>query len=231
MPATAQDVHILGYVPLVEHVVDKVSRTLPSHADREGLFGAGVEGLMQALERFDPSRGVPFDAYARVRIRGAVQDELRTYDHLTRGQRQHATGATSARAQLQKNGQVATDVEVAAAAGLELEDVRLAELHAAPPLAWSLSPAGDLATCTPWQCAQGTEDWLVSKQRIEHLGEALAQLPERERLTVDLYYGQDLTLSEVGEVLNVSVSRVSQILSKARETLKERLAPVATAAG
>lgn len=223
MNATVQEAQVLGYVPLVENVVDKVRRTLPSHTDQEGLFGAGVEGLMHALQRFDPSKGVPFDAYARLRIRGAVQDELRTYDHLTRGQRQRATGASLARAVLQRDGHRATDAEVADAAGLPVEDVRLADLHSAPPVAWTTSPLQDNATCTPWQCPGNAEDRLNTQQELARLGDALVDLPARQQTAVGLYYGQDLTLFEVGEVLEVSVSRVSQILSSARGALKERL--------
>ena len=216
MPFSSEDARVLSYVPLVERVVETVKTTLPPGADREGLFGAGMIGLMQALDRFDPDKGVAFEAFARLRIRGAVRDELRGRDHLTRSQRQRVTRARA----------------LAEAAGDEIElsegataDLDMGQLHGAPPQSWDPQVLDDKVTATPWQEAFDVEQWLSTKQHLERLHTALPALPERERNLVFLYYGEELSLGEIGAMFDISPSRVSQLLSRARRRLAEAMAP------
>lgn len=219
MQPSAQDARVLSYVPLVERVVETIKTTLPPGADREGLFSAGMIGLIQALERYDDSKGVTFEAFARLRIRGAVRDELRGRDHLTRSQRKLVTRARAALAEAEASGD---EIDLSA---VDTADLDLGALHSAPPLSWDPTVLDDKITATPWQDAFDAEEWLATKQGLEHLQAALRTLPERERTLVSLYYDEELSLAEIGGVYGISPSRVSQLLARART----RLARVMTA--
>lgn len=213
-----RDAQVLEFVPLVQRVVETVKTSLPPNADRDGLFGAGMIGLLQAIERFDADRGVAFEAYARLRIRGAVRDELRGRDHLTRTQRREVS---SARAAVE-----AAERQPGADAKVEQARARLAELQiAAPPASWDPMILDDRVTATPWQEAFDVEEWLATKQRIGHMRAALCTLPDRERQLVGLYYDEDLDLAEISELCGVSVSRVSQLLTRARRHLATAMTP------
>ncbi len=219
-----REAQVLAHVPLVEHVIRRMQRSLPRDFDERALLGAGVVGLLQAVDKFDPDKGVPFEAYARIRIHGAVQDELRSLDHLTRGQRQRAVQSRTTLEQLTSGGaKAATDEEVARAADLTVEDVRLSNLYAAPPKSYDPHVMDDTVTSTPWQDAVDVEEWFAEKQALEQLRSALKALGERDRRMITLYYGEDLTLREVGKVFDVSLSRVSQLLSRARAQLLAQL--------
>lgn len=218
MPQSAQDAEVLSYVPLVERVVETVKTTLPPGADREGLFGAGVIGLMQAIERYDPDKGVAFEAFARLRIKGAVRDELRGRDHLTRSQRTKVTQARAALAAAEASGD---EIDLS---GIDTADLDLGALHSAPPASYDPTVLDDKVTATPWQEPFDAEEWVVTKQHVERLSVALRTLPHREREFVALYYDEDLSLSEIGAVYNISPSRVSQLLSRARRRLGEAMA-------
>lgn len=219
-----RDACVLAHVPLVEQIIRRMQRSLPRGFDRRSLLGAGMIGLLQAVDKFDPSKGVAFEAYARLRIRGAVQDELRSLDHLTRGQRQRSVQAQAGSDQLRAHHEgVVSDVDVAAATQLSVDDVRLAALHAAPPMSYDPQVLDDKVTCTPWQDAVDVEEWFAEKQALEQLRSALSALSERDRKMVTLYYGEDLTLREVGAMFDVSLSRVSQLLSRARAQLQAQL--------
>lgn len=210
-------------MPLVKSIVARVQRSLPRGADTEGLLGAGLIGLLLAVDHFSDSYGVPFEAYARTRVRCAVQDELRHLDHLSRGQRRRARQSRDARNTLAAAGQETDDQDVASEAGLSLADVQMERLHGAPPAAWEPTALSDTVTCTPWQEAFDVEASVNHSEELEQLKVALQQLGERDQLLAGLYYQEGLNLTEIGTILGVSPSRVSQLLARMRSRIAAQM--------
>lgn len=219
---TNQDVQRM--LPIVRRVVKQVQDHVPSGVDREALMGAGMVGLLQAFHGFDPDRGVPFETYARIRVRGALQDELRSLDHLTRHQRRRAKSVNECRTQLERQGQIADDEVVAKMANVTVAEVRESERYAAAPQMFDPMELGTQATATPWQDAIDQESRLIQRQRVSMLQAALQKLPEREQQIMAMYYEDGLTLQEIGDILGVTQSRVSQIIKQVRRRLQKRLA-------
>jgi RNA polymerase sigma factor for flagellar operon FliA len=215
---------ILTYAPLVKYVAGRVGSGLPSHVDEIG-----------AIERYDPDRDVKFETYAIARIKGSIIDELRAMDWVPRSVRSRARDIERAIAALEaKLGRAPTDEEVAKQLGLTEEelDENLSEIGrssiAALDELWTVSSSGGdrIALIDTIEDTQGPEPQsaLAETEMREALGEAIARLPEREKLVVTLYYYEELTLREIGEVLGVTESRVSQLHTKAILRLKARLA-------
>jgi len=227
---------ILTYAPLVKFVAGRLGATLPSHVDEQDLVSYGLLGLIGAIERFDPSREIKFETYAIARIKGAIIDELRSLDWVPRSVRTRARQIERAIAELERTLMRApTDIEIAEKVGIsgeELED-SLTEISrtsiAALDEIWS--PAGgdqiSLIDTIEDQSGPNPEVSLEQTELKEALGEAISRLPEREKLVVTLYYYEELTLREIGEVLGVTESRVSQLHTKAVLRLKARLSGVA----
>jgi RNA polymerase sigma factor for flagellar operon FliA len=228
---------ILTYAPLVKFVAGRLGATLPSHVDEQDLVSYGLLGLIGAIERFDPDREIKFETYAIARIKGAIIDELRSLDWVPRSVRTRAREIERAIAELERTPMRApTDAEIAAKVGItgtELED-SLTEISrtsiAALDELWSPSGSGDqisLIDTIEDQSGPNPEVSLEQTELKEALGEAISRLPEREKLVVTLYYYEELTLREIGEVLGVTESRVSQLHTKAVLRLKARLSGVA----
>jgi RNA polymerase sigma factor for flagellar operon FliA len=224
---------ILTYAPLVKFVAGRLGASLPSHVDEQDLVSYGLLGLISAIERFDPGREIKFETYAISRIKGAIIDELRSLDWVPRSVRTRAREIERAIAELERQLMRApTDEEIAAKVGIsgdELEE-SLAEISrssiAALDELWSPSAGGDqIALIDTIEDTSGPdpEVSLETTEMKEALGEAIARLPEREKLVVTLYYYEELTLREIGEVLGVTESRVSQLHTKAVLRLKARL--------
>ena len=229
-----RDELILAYVPLVKYVAGRVGMGLPSNVDFDDLVSFGFFGLVDAVEKFDPARGVKFETYAVNRIRGAVIDGLRSIDWVPRSVRQKAKELENTIASLEaKLGRPATDAEVSEALNLSLEEyhellsqvkgITLASLDEV----WTGDPEeegkirfGQMIENT----ASEDPSALVEEVEVKRLlAEAIDQLPERERLVVSLYYYEGLTLKEIGQVIGVSESRISQIHTKAIVRLRGRL--------
>jgi RNA polymerase sigma factor FliA len=228
---------ILTYAPLVKFVAGRLGSTLPSHVDEQDLVSYGLLGLIGAIERFDPEREIKFETYAIARIKGAIIDELRSLDWVPRSVRTRAREIERAIASLERTLMRApTDEEIAAKLELtpvELED-SLAEISrtsmAALDELWSPSAGGDQVSLIDTIEDESGPDPEISLEQTElreALGEAIARLPEREKLVVTLYYYEELTLREIGEVLGVTESRVSQLHTKAVLRLKARLSGAA----
>jgi RNA polymerase sigma factor FliA len=226
---------ILTYAPLVKYVAGRLGSGLPAHVDEGDLVSYGLLGLIGAIERYDPDRDVKFETYAIARIKGAIIDELRAMDWVPRSVRSRAREIERAIAELEKKLMRApTDQEIAEKIGItedELEE-SLTEISrssiAALDELWTVSSTGgdqialiDTIEDTDAPDPQGT---LSQTEMKEAIGEAIARLPEREKLVVTLYYYEELTLREIGEVLGVTESRVSQLHTKAILRLKARLA-------
>jgi RNA polymerase sigma factor FliA len=224
---------ILTYAPLVKYVAGRLGSGLPAHVEEEDLVSYGLLGLMNAIERYDPDRDVKFETYAITRIKGAIIDELRAMDWVPRSVRARAREIERAIAELEKKlMRGPTDEEIASKVGItqeELED-SLTEISrtsiAALDELWTVSAGGDqIALIDTIEDDTGPEPQsaLDLTEQKEALAESIARLPEREKLVITLYYYEELTLREIGEVLGVTESRVSQLHTKAILRLKARL--------
>lgn len=221
---SCRDATIEEYIPLVKRVVGRLSRRIPDSMDRDALEGAGLVGLIQAVDHFDSDKGVPFETYARIRIKGAVQDELRTLDHLTRDQRKLVSSVTETRDRLVRTlGRAVDELEIAEASTLSLDEVRQGTLQQARPQALDPSVVDETVTGTLWQEQNNAEQAVTKREQQALLQTALATLPEREQLVMSLYYDEGLNLAEIGEILEVSQSRVSQIIGKIKRELRAKL--------
>jgi RNA polymerase sigma factor for flagellar operon FliA len=224
---------ILTYAPLVKFVAGRLGSGLPAHVDEGDLVSYGLLGLIGAIERYDPDREIKFETYAIARIKGAIIDELRALDWVPRSVRARARDIERAIAELEKKlHRAPSDEEIATKLGMTEEELgaSLTEISrssiAALDELWTVSAGGDqIALIDTIEDTQGPEPQsaLAKTEMREALGEAIARLPEREKLVVTLYYYEELTLREIGEVLGVTESRVSQLHTKAILRLKARL--------
>lgn len=225
---------ILTYAPLVKYVAGRLGSGLPAHVDDDDLVSYGLLGLIGAIQRFDPERDIKFETYAISRIKGSIIDELRSMDWVPRSVRSRAREIERAIGELESRlGRAPTDDEIAAKVGISQEDLdeSLSEISrtsiAALDELWTVSAGGDqIALMDTIEDTQGPnpQSSLAETELKEAIGEAIARLPEREKLVVTLYYYEELTLREIGEVLGVTESRVSQLHTKAILRLKARLA-------
>jgi RNA polymerase sigma factor for flagellar operon FliA len=225
---------ILTYAPLVKYVAGRLGSGLPAHVDEGDLVSYGLLGLIGAIERFDPDRDIKFETYAIARIKGSIIDELRSMDWVPRSVRARARDIERTIASLEaKLTRAPTDEEIASALNITEEEFQdsLLEISrssiAALDELWSApGSSGDsvalIDTIEDPQAAEPQSAMAHTEVR-EALGEAIARLPEREKLVVTLYYYEELTLREIGEVLGVTESRVSQLHTKAILRLKARL--------
>jgi RNA polymerase sigma factor for flagellar operon FliA len=224
---------IVAYAPLVKYVAGRLGSGLPAHVDEADLVSYGLLGLIGAIERFDPTRDIKFETFAMSRIRGAIIDELRALDWVPRSVRSRAREIERAIAELEsKLGRAPTDEEIAAKVGISAEeldesltDISRSSIAALDEL-WSVSDAGDqvsLIDTIEDPTGARPADVLDETETRELLADAISRLPEREKLVITLYYYEELTLREIGEVLGVTESRVSQLHTKAVLRLKSRL--------
>jgi RNA polymerase sigma factor FliA len=224
---------ILTYAPLVKYVAGRLGSGLPAHVDEGDLVSYGLLGLIGAIERYDPARDIKFETYAMMRIKGAIIDELRALDWVPRSVRARAREIERAIAELEaKLGRAPDDDEIAKRIGISVEeleesltDISRSSIAALDEL-WSVSGDGDqvslLDTIEDTSGPRPAEA-LDETELRESLADAIARLPEREKLVVTLYYYEELTLREIGEVLGVTESRVSQLHTKAVLRLRSRL--------
>jgi RNA polymerase sigma factor FliA len=231
---------IINYSPIVKYVAGRLASGLPSHVEEADLVSYGLLGLMTAIDRYDPARDIKFETYAIARIRGSIIDELRTLDWVPRSVRSRARNIERAIRELEaKLARAPTDDEIAGRLGIstdELEasliDISRSSIAALDEL-WSTAGEGDQVSLLDMledpQSIKPAEALDETEVR-EALAEAIARLPEREKLVVTLYYYEELTLREIGEVLGVTESRVSQLHTKAILRLRSRLQGAAAAA-
>jgi len=228
---------ILTYAPLVKYVAGRLGSGLPAHVEEADLISYGLVGLISAIERFDLSREIKFETYAIMRIKGAIIDELRSLDWVPRSVRSRAREIETAQAKLEHELQRApTEAELAAKVGLTEEELQTSLLEIANSSVyaldelWTISDSsGDsvsLLDTISDPRAEDPQESLASSEIKDRLTESIAGLPEREQLVVALYYYENLTLREIGEVLGVTESRVSQLHTKAVMRLKSSLQEV-----
>jgi RNA polymerase sigma factor FliA len=228
---------ILTYAPLVKYVAGRLGSGLPAHVDEGDLVSYGLLGLIGAIERYDPGRDIKFETYAIARIKGAIIDELRALDWVPRSVRSRAREIERAIAELEsKLGVAPTDEQIAKKIGITVEeledsltDISRSSIAALDEL-WSVSGDGDqvsLLDTIEDTDAPSPAEALDQTDVRETLADAISRLPEREKLVITLYYYEELTLREIGEVLGVTESRVSQLHTKAILRLKARIAGAA----
>jgi len=228
-----RDAFILEYSPMVKYIAQRIAGKLPSNVELDDLISSGVLGLIDAIEKYDSGKGAKFKTYAEFRIRGAIMDELRSLDWVPRSVRQKANVIEKTHKTLaQRLGREATDEEVAAEMGLSPAEY-FQSLNAAQTMPiFSLEDLGISdnkgSRKSLLDCLAGNKDAdpQTSLRLTELKGiiiQAIDSLSEKERLMVSLYYYEELTMKEIGQVLDITESRVSQIHSKAVLRLRLKL--------
>jgi RNA polymerase sigma factor for flagellar operon FliA len=219
-----RDQLIIKYVPLVKNVVGRITARLPSHvADREDLLHVGIIGLMSALEKYDVNRNVQFETYARFRIRGAVLDEMRSRDWVPRSTRSKDNKLEAAFEKLQaKLGRFPDEEEIAEFLKMTMEEYyQLLDESRCITMISSEDLPGDYLDSLSRDEIMETIDHgnplelLKNSELKEGMKRAVNQLPEKERLVLALYYYEELTMKEIGKVLDLTESRVCQLHTQA----------------
>jgi RNA polymerase sigma factor for flagellar operon FliA len=214
-----RDALILAHLPQVKRIVQRIAAHLPASVDRDDLINVGVIGLIQSAERYDPTRENAFMTYAKARIRGAVLSELRARDYLSRPARKRLRDLedTYGRLEQENNGDVSEEL-LAETMGLTLEEiyeirswaclsfVRLEDLGllSQKEKASAFRKIGDISAADAFENTQFKDVFNCLRQEIEKLN-------EKEKLVISLYYVEELTMKEIGKVLDITESRVSQI--------------------
>lgn len=230
--AATRDRLVLHYAPLVKYVAGRIGTGLPAHVETQDLMQSGVFGLVDAIDRFEPARGLKFETYAMQRIRGAILDDLRAQDWVPRSVRARAREVERAMERLAARlHRTATDAEVAEELGVAVEEVRdlfaelqLTSVAALDELVVAGRGAGSLAETLPDRHAEDPVVAIENRENRRLLVEAIAQLGDRDRTVVTLYYFENLTLAEIGRVLGVTESRVCQLHTRAVLRLRAKLA-------
>ncbi|MDR1893262.1 MAG: RNA polymerase sigma factor WhiG [Spirochaetales bacterium] len=228
-----RDAFIKQYAPLVKYVAGKVAVGMPHNVEFDDLVGYGIFGLFDAIDKFDPDKNVKFKTYAVTRIRGAIFDELRSVDWVPRSVRQKAKEIEETVSALESSlGRTASDLEVAAKLNVSLEDYQKTLLR--------ISGTAILSLHDVWYSGEDNDkvsivdsiespqslnpDTIVEKEEIKRvIVKAISDLPEKEKKVLVLYYYEDLTLKEIGQILEVTESRVSQLHTKAILHLRTKL--------
>ena len=232
-----KDKLVLYYSPLVKYVAGRVSASLPSNIERADLAAYGMFGLIDAVERFDLKRKVKFETYAISRIKGAIVDELRAIDWVPRSIRQAGRELEQSYQSLQlKFKRAPSDPEIAEHMGVSIDKlydiynkISSSSMMALEEINLFEGPSDDrLALIDVLEDQKGDDpsEAFENKELREALAKAIEKLPEREKIIVTLYYYERLTLKEIGEVLGITESRVSQLRTKATLALKSALRDV-----
>ena len=227
-----QEQLLLEHLPIVRHVARAIHERLPQHVELEELVGAGTLGLLDAVRKFNPGKGVQFRSYAQFRMRGAILDSLRSLDWSPRElRRKGRTLAEAARSLQMQLGRSPQDAEVAAAMGVSLHELQQlqAQLKGLEMVALHTERSGEDGgeeelMALPAKESENPLTQCLDAEARERLIAAIEKLPERERLVMTLRYYEELTMKEIGVVLGVVESRVSQIHHDALRRLRSALA-------
>ena len=223
---SVRDQRILDHLPLLHFIVGRMAIEIPSHIDRDDLLSYGMIGLVSASDSWDESRGFKFSTYAYPKIRGAILDELRHMDFLPRGRREKVRAVDRVVAKLeQEKGTPPTPEEIAEALDITVEEVGETLVHARVAGVVSLDDSmstelGALLSDPSSKTPEGTAEWEEMKQLVV---EAIKTLPEQEQTVITLYYGEELLLKEIAEVMDLTESRISQIHTGALYRLNREL--------
>ncbi len=227
-----KDALIREYAPLIKFVAQKIAARLPPSIEIDDLISAGSIGLMDAIDKWDPTRDNKFKTYAEFRIRGAILDELRSQDWVPRSVRDKAKALDRAIANLELSmGRAPTDEEISAKLNMPIEEfyqlinqvrpVSLLSIDDQPT--FSDSDKKSIANLLEGAKSHNPFNQLNTKAVKDVVARAIEELPERQRLVLSLYYFEDLNLKEIGQVLRVTESRVSQLHAQAVVRLRAKL--------
>ncbi|MCB1151542.1 FliA/WhiG family RNA polymerase sigma factor [bacterium] len=220
------------YARVVKYVAGRMAIGLPHYVDQNDLVSAGLLGLIQAVDNFDCERGIKFETYAIPRIRGAILDELRSQDWFPRSLRRKARQLEEAYVSLEtKLGRPATDEELAKELNVSRDELltMIEEVSVATIISLDAESGGEgddtttLGEYLPDPKADDIEERVTGKEMVKLIADGLEELPEKEQLVLVLYYYEDLTLKEIGSILDVTESRVCQIHTKAIMRLRGKL--------
>jgi len=237
MTAAERDALIHQTFPLIKHVAHRLATRLPSNIEMRDLINAGVLGLLDAIDKFEPDRNVKFKTYAEVRIRGAILDSLRNLDWAPRSLRRRSKDLERTSTDLtQKLGRPATDEEISAAMGADLENFQalVDQLHGLT--IGSFDNVNDSEDCDsylnycPDDGANNPYAKFETRELSSLLTDAIDALPEKEQLVLSLYYYEEFTMKEIGALLGVNESRVSQLHTKAMLRLRGKIGRVVAGA-
>jgi RNA polymerase sigma factor for flagellar operon FliA len=207
--------------------VNRIAIKYMDHMDIDDLIGYGIFGLIDAVEKFDLDRGIKFETYASFRIRGEIIDRIRQQDWIPRSLRAKVRQVERALEELEmKQGRNVPDEELADYMGISLDELNtlMGQMHTSAILSLDSHILDIVGMPSELVGSEGIpEEHAVTNELKEILGQAIGQLTEREQKIVDLYYYHELTLKEIGMVIGVSESRVSQLLSRALLKLKNKL--------
>ncbi len=230
--STAEEEMVKKHLPLVKHVVGRLAMTLPSHVDISDLHSAGLVGLLNAIRHFDSRNGTSFETYARVRIRGAIFDELRRLDWVPRSVHAKARKVQAAMQQLeQEKGELPSNADMAKAMKLSLGEYEqlLEEIRPASFVCLDSVQCNDGETgasnyeAISDQSQENPMDGTSRRELAALIAERLEQLPEMQRKVLALYYFEDLRLREIAEVFDLTESRICQIHAQAIQAIKAYL--------
>jgi RNA polymerase sigma factor FliA len=221
-PAVADDV-IRQHLPLVRRVVQRLAPRRPAQVSVDDLVSWGIEGLLDALQKYDPAKQAAFTTYAQFRIRGAILDRVRGQDWVSRGTRQKAALLERTYRMLEhKLGRPAAEEEVAAALGMSLDALHTMLTELGRTTLFSLDDLGLGPNQERFHpevllASDGADPFhaVIARERVDLVAQAIARLPDKERMVVALYYHEGVTMKEAGEALGVTESRVSQLHSQA----------------
>lgn len=227
--AEERDRLVEQYLPLVRYVVARLPVTMPASLDRDDFFSVGVMGLMHAAATFDPARGASFKTFAYTAIRGAILDEVRKHDPVPRNRRDRLRkmdrASASLHAELDREPTLTELAQHIGCSERELDE-DLQALHTTRVLSLDDSrddnESGSLANAIAGTSTEAVDN-VGKRESVERLTKAIAELSETDRNVVVLYYNEQLYLKEIGEILGVTESRVSQILTRAIERLRLKL--------
>ncbi len=235
MDYEARQHQIEDYIPLVKYLAHRISMKLPNHVEIDDLVNSGIIGLIDAIEKFDPSRGIKFKTYAEFRIRGAIFDGLRSLDWVPRSVRKQKKLVEQSYAQLEQQlGRHATDEELSKELGVGLDEFykildnlkgvslgKFVELNNND--SQSNGEGDSVIAFIPDRSTDDPYHKFQKHELTEILSEAIRKLPDKERYVVSLYYFDELTMKEIGTVLNITESRVSQLHTKSMIRLRDAL--------
>ncbi len=221
------DQRVMQHAPLVKRIAYHLLNRLPDSVQVDDLIQAGMLGLLEAIKNYDASQGASFDTYAGIRIRGSMLDEVRRSDWTPRSVHKKSRMVSDAiRIIENKTGREARDIDVVEYLGIDIAEYNHILQDSSSCRVFSveeLAQTGDGYLDESLEHEEGLADGLSRESFQQALAKAIMGLPERERLVISLYYDEELNLREIGEVLNVSESRVSQISTQAVLRLRSRL--------
>lgn len=227
-----KDKLILEYAPLIKFIAQKIAVRLPPNIELDDLISSGVIGLMDAIEKYDPTRDNKFKTYAEFRIRGSILDELRAQDWVPRSVRDKAKMLDRTLIELEATlGRSATDDEVAEKLGISIDDFHDLVNQVRPVSVLSIDDAATFSNVDKKSILNLLESCKLNnpynqlnlKSVKQVVARAIEELPERQRLVLSLYYYEDLNLKEIGRILRVTESRVSQLHAQAIAKLRAKL--------